>query len=267
LSRSIKEKAVDLLVEEGLSLNKSLGVVQLPKSSFYYQPKAIDYETMNEIRRLAFRWKREGYRRIYRRLRRSGKTINHKKVYRLYCLEGLKIRTKPKRKKRNVSSIQLPLPKYPNEVWSMDFVFERTIDGKKQRILTGIDHLTRENTILHAEYTFSSEKLLGYLNTLEILPRAFVLDNGTEFTSKVFQKWAEDKSIEIHFIEKGKPTQNAFIESFNGKLRDECLNLHYFKNQRELTDALRIFQKEYNDERLHSSLNYLTPSEFKQSNG
>ena len=175
MSRSIKEKAVDLLVEEGLSLNKSLGVVQLPKSSFYYQPKAIDHETMNEIRRLAFRWKREGYRRIFRRLRRSGRTINHKKVYRLYCLEGLKIRTKPKRKKRNVSSIQLPLPKYQNEVWSMDFVFERTIDGKKQRILTGIDHLTRENTILHAEYTFSSEKLIGYLNTLEILPKAFVI--------------------------------------------------------------------------------------------
>lgn len=263
----MKEKAVDLLVEEGLSLTRSLGAVCFPKSSYFYQPKAIDQEMMNEIRRLAFRWKREGYRRIYRRLRRSGKTINHKKVYRLYCLDGLKIRTKPKRKKRNVSSEQMPLPKYPYEVWSMDFVFERTIDGKKQRILTGIDHLTRENTILQVEYSYPSEKLIGYLNTLEKLPRAFVLDNGTEFTSKVFQKWADDKGIEIHFIEKGKPTQNAFIESFNGKLRDECLNLHYFKNQRELTDALRNFQKEYNDERLHSSLNYLTPSEFKRSYG
>ncbi|EOQ87829.1 HTH-like domain protein [Leptospira yanagawae serovar Saopaulo str. Sao Paulo = ATCC 700523] len=85
MSRSTKERAVDLLVEEGLSLNRSLDVVLLPKSSYYYQPKAIDEETMNEIRRLAFRWKREGYRRIYRRLRRSGRTINHKKVYRLYC--------------------------------------------------------------------------------------------------------------------------------------------------------------------------------------
>jgi putative transposase len=144
----------------------------------------------------------------------------------------------------------------------MDFVFERTIDGRKQRFFTGIDHLTRENTILQVEFSFSSENLIGYINALEILIRAFVLDNGTEFTSKVFQKWAEDRGIE-----KGKPTRNAFIESFNGKLRDECLNVHYFKNQRELTDTLRIFQKEYNDERLYSSLNYLTPSEFKRSYG
>jgi len=193
--------------------------------------------------------------------------INHKKVYRLYSLEGLKIRTKSKKKRIRLPSRPLSIPGHQNDVWSMDFVFERTLDGKKHRIPTGVDHLTRENTILHSEFSFPSNKLIRFLDSLLQLPKAFVLDNGTEFTSIAFQNWARGKEIEIHYIEKGKPTQNAFIESFNGKLRDECLNLHYFKNQRELTEALLLFQKEYNDERPHSSLNYLTPSEFKMSCG
>ncbi|WCL50656.1 IS3 family transposase [Leptospira sp. GIMC2001] len=263
MNREHKEKAVSLLIQEGLSQNSSLKLLEYPKSTFYYKSKPPDTDTIDEIRRLAFRRKRDGYRRIYKKIRRSGKIVNHKKIYRLYRLEGLKIRTKSNKRKKTIPSKPLELPTKSNQVWSMDFVFERTLDQRKQRILTGIDHFSREYSILHVEYSFSSLKLIQFLDSLENLPRSFVLDNGTEFTSTAFREWAENKGIDIHFIDKGKLTQNAFIESFNGKLRDECLNLNLFKNQNELSKALEIYQKDYNEERLHSSLNYLTPLEYK----
>jgi len=267
LNRELKEKAISLLIEEGLSRNSSLEILNLSKSSFYYKCKPPDTETINEIRRLAFLRKRDGYRRIHKRIRRTGKIVNHKKVYRLYRLEGLKIRTKSNKRKKTLPSRPLVIPTKSNQVWSMDFVFERTMDGRKKRILTGIDHFSRENMILHVEYSFSSDRLIQFLDSLEELPKVFVLDNGTEFTSIAFRDWAMKKGIDIHYIEKGKPTQNAFIESFNGKLRDECLNQNFFRNQNELSRDLKNYQKDYNEDRLHSSLNYLTPLEYKMKFG
>lgn len=263
----MKEKAIILLKEEGLSQNASLKIVELPKSTFYYKPKAEDTELVNLIRGLAFQRKRDGYRRIYQRIRKTGRIINHKKVYRLYRFEGLKIRTKPNRKRKSFPLIPLPIPKKSNEVWSMDFVFERTRDSRKQRILTAVDHFSRECKILYVSYSFSSDKLIKFLDSLSELPKAFVLDNGTEFTSKAFRDWAIQKGIEIKYIEKGKPTQNAFVESFNGKLRDELLNPTIFKNQLELEVALEKYKNDYNGDRLHSSLNYLTPDEYKRKFG
>ena len=259
----MKEKAIDLLKLEGLSQNRALRVLDFNKSTLYYDSKKDDTDLITEIRRLAFRKKKDGYRMIYQKLRKSGIKVNHKRVYRLYTLEGLKIRTKPKRRRKGIPSIPLPVPNEPNTVWALDFVYERSLDGRKQRILTGVDLCSRDNTLLEVAYSIPSSKLITFLERLPVLPKCFVLDNGTEFTSNLFMDWVNRRGIQIHFIDRGKPTQNAFIESFNGKLRSECLDMNLFRNQNEIAEELRHFQFYYNNERLHSSLNYLTPNEYK----
>lgn len=259
----MKEKAIDLFKLEGLSQNQALRILDFNKSTLYYHSKKDDSELITEIRRIAFLRKKDGYRRIHQKLKRSGIRVNHKRVYRLYTLEGLKIRTRPKRRRKDIPSVPLPVPNEPNTVWALDFVHERSMDGRKQRIVTGIDLCSRINTLLEVSYSISSTTLIRFLERLPILPKFFVLDNGTEFTSKLFIDWAIHRGIQIHFIDKGKPTQNAFIESFNGKLRNECLDMNRFRNQNEIAEELRQFQIYYNNERQHSSLNYLTPNEYK----
>ncbi|MCW7532427.1 IS3 family transposase, partial [Leptospira soteropolitanensis] len=217
--------------------------------------------------RLAFKRKRAGYRMIYKFMRKAGWRINHKKVYRLYSREGLKIRTKPRKKRKLADSKPIPIPTQPNEVWAIDFLHERTIDGRKARILSGVDLCTRENVVLSADYSISSERLIRFLESLPALPKSFVTDNGPEFTSRVFINWLSKNNIGISYIDLGKPTQNAFVESFNGKLRSECLQLSFCRDLNELKNELSKFQKDYNEERLHSSLNYLTPLEFKAKYG
>jgi putative transposase len=204
---------------------------------------------------------------IYKSMRKSGWTINHKKVYRIYSLEGLKIRTKPRKKRRLVDRITLPIPEKPNKVWAIDFLHERTMDGRQVRVIAGIDLYSRENVILSADHSISSARLIRFLESLSELPEALITDNGPEFTSNIFRKWLSEKNIRISYIEPGKPTQNAFIESFNGKLRSECMQLSFCQNLNELRNELSKFQKDYNEERLHSSLNYLTPLEFKAKYG
>lgn len=200
-------------------------------------------------------------------MRKAGWIINHKKVYRIYSLEGLKIRTKPRKRRKLEGKISLPIPEKPNKVWAIDFLHERTMDGRKVRIIAGIDLCSRENVILSADYSISSTRLIRFLESLPELPEALITDNGTEFTSIAFRKWLVEKDISISYIEPGKPTQNAFIESFNGKLRSECMQLSFCQNLDELRNELSKFQKDFNEERLHSSLNYLTPSEFKAKYG
>lgn len=226
-----------------------------------------DETVVNEIRRLAFKRKRSGYRMIYQSMRKAGWRINHKKVYRLYSQEGLKIRTKPRKKRKLAESKPIPIPEQPNQVWAIDFLYERTIDGRKARILSGVDLCTRENVVLSADYSISSERLIRFLDALPELPKSFITDNGPEFTSKVFLKWLSNRNISISYIDPGKPTQNAFVESFNGTLRTECIQLSFCQDLNELRSELSKFQKDYNEERLHSSLNYLTPLEFKAKYG
>jgi len=261
----MKEKAIVLLQSEGLSQNRALKALGFCKATYFYRKVDKDTKLVNEIRRLAFRRKQEGYRIIHKKLCRKGILANHKKVYRIYKEEGLKVRTKPKQKRYDIPRKSMLIPENPNELWSIDFVHERTTDGRKQRILTGIDICSRENMILKVSYSFSAQRVIQVLDELPLLPKGFLIDNGTEFTSKIFQDWAKMKNIELYFIQPGKPTLNAFIESFNGKLRNECLNPNVFKNQKELAEELSSFQAFYNNERLHSSLNYLTPNEFKMN--
>jgi len=209
--------------------------------------------------------RRYGYRRIYLVLRRRGKKINHKTVYRIYRELGLKVLKRGGRKRAvGDRKIQRLITK-ANQCWSLDFVHDSLASGRKLRLLTVMDIYTRESLKIEVEYSLNGQSVLRALE--EIIqergsPEQILSDNGTEFTSNKVIFWQKEQKIRWEYIEPGKPYQNGNIESFNGKLRDECLNENWFLN---LKDAKRVIEKwrnEYNTERPHSSLGGLTPSEL-----
>jgi len=177
----------------------------------------------------------------------------------------LKYRIKTQKKRYCGEPVPLLLPETINERWSMDFVTDRLYDSRKFRVFNLIDDCSRESIVQHADFSISGVRLVRIFDDLKNsrpLPKQIVCDNGPEFTSKAFRIWADKNSIELHFIEKGKPTQNAFVESFNGKFRDECLNEELFLNIGRARSIIESWRIEYNSERPHSGLNGLTPYEF-----
>ena len=196
---------------------------------------------------------------------RKERKLNHKKIYRLYTKLGLKYRIKKKKKRNTGEKSPLVVPGNINERWSMDFVSDSLYDRRRFRVFNLIDDCSRESIIQHADFSITGKRLIRIfdeLKTLRLLPKQIVCDNGTEFTSKAFMKWAADNNIDLHFIDKGKPMQNAFVESFNGKFRNECLNEEWFLSIQEAREKIKNWQNEYNTERLQSSLNGLSPHEF-----
>ena len=198
---------------------------------------------------------------------REGYEINHKKVYRLYCEEDLRVR---KRKKKRVSRPRLPESQVLNKAnqrWSMDFVSDTTAMGNRIRILTVMDEHTRECLALEVDTSITGSRVSRVLDRIGMergYPEEILTDNGPEFTSKAMDAWAYIRGITHRFIEPGKPSQNGYIESFNGKLRDECLNEHWFLNLKDARNIIGEWQRIYNEERPHSSLGNLTPSEFAE---
>jgi putative transposase len=223
-----------------------------------------DTELKKEIARIATKKKRYGYRRIYEVIRKT-EVVNHKKVYRIYNEMGLKYRRKSRKKRYCGEPVPLIVPATPNDRWSMDFVSDTLYDGRKFRTFNLIDDCSREAIVQHADFSIGGVRLVRIFESLlktRTKPCQIVCDNGTEFTSKVFRKWADDNSIELHYIDKGKPTQNAFVESFNGKFRDECLNEEWFESLSSARMIIEAWRVEFNSERPHSGLNGLTPYEF-----
>lgn len=229
-----------------------------------YTLKDDDAEVIAKITRIAKKYRRFGYRRIHNRLNKE-MVINHKKVYRLYSALNLKYRRKQaKRRKMPVQKPIIP-PTAKDQRWSMDFMNDSLYDGRRFRILNIIDDFGREALLGHADFSISGVRLVRLMDRIKEtrqLPRQIVVDNGPEFTSKAFLEWADKNHVDIHFIDKGKPTQNALIESYNGKLRDECLNEHWFKNIQEARIAIEAWVEHYNTDRPHSSLGGLSPYEF-----
>jgi putative transposase len=198
-------------------------------------------------------------------LRNEGIVVNHKKVLRLYRSERLVLRRKRSGKKYVGTARPLAVPVSVNERWSMDFVHDATSQGQKLRCLTVIDDATREVPALHADTSINARKVTAVLDSTAKqrgLPRSIRVDNGPEFRSHFFQRWAAKHRIQIEYIEPGKPTQNAFIESFNGRLRDECLNLHRFSSLSHAVSTLDAWRNEYNNLRPHGSLGGIPPSVF-----
>lgn len=227
-----------------------------------------DEELRERLRELAGERRRFGYRRLHVLLTREGFVVNHKRVYRLYREEGLSVR---KRKRKRVSRGErqpILAPSGPDQVWSLDFVQDTLSWGRKVRMLTLVDAYTRESLAIEVDTSLSGVRVARVLQRVceerGRVPDAIVLDNGPELTSRALDQWAYEQGVRLHFIEPGKPQQNGFIESFNGRLRDECLNEHWF---RSLPDAQRIVEEwrvDYNLNRPHSSLGNLTPEEFRQ---
>lgn len=209
--------------------------------------------------------RRFGYRRIHDLLRREGVQANHKRVYRLYRESGLAVRKRRRRKFVMVDRQALHVPSAPNEVWSMDFVMDALANGRRLKCLTIVDDFTRECLDIPVDHGISGAyvaRVLDRIAQFRGLPRAVRTDQGPEFTSRALDRWAYERGVDLKLIAAGKPTQNAYIESFNGKFRDECLNDHYFTTLAHARAEISIWRRDYNEARPHSSLGRIPPAEF-----
>lgn len=253
--------------EQGVSQRRSCVLLDLARATMRYTPlPSQDGDLRNRIKELAAEKRRYGYRRIHCLLRREGVMVNHKKVYRVYTEEGLAVRRR--KKKRLIRERQpLPAPAEPNERWSMDFMSDTLANNRKFRVLTVVDDFTREAVAIEPGFSLSGRRVAYTLDRVCLFrgkPKSILVDNGPEFCSNALDQWAYENDIKLDFIQPGKPTQNAYIESFNGKFRDECLNQHWFLDMDHVKEQLETWRIEYNEERPHSSLGNATPAEFKQ---
>lgn len=210
-----------------------------------------------------------GYRRVHVMLRREGFKDNHKRVYRLYREQGLALRHK--RPKRNrAARLRQPktLAQHVNQIWSMDFVADNLFDGRKLRMLTVVDCCSRESLAIHVGQSLKGEDVVRVLDAIARergKPQTVKTDNDSEFIGKAMDKWAYDNAVELDFSRPGKPTDNAMIESFNGRLRQECLNEHWFLSFADAEHKIQAWRRFYNEARPHSALNWKTPKEFALS--
>lgn len=225
-------------------------------------------EIRAEMREIAAQRRRFGYRRVGVMLERKGMIMNHKKLYRLYSEEGLSVRRRRGRKRARGSRTPMPVPLRPGDRWSMDFVSDTFGASRKFRILAINDDCYRENLCLIGDTSIGGERVARELDTLVRLygkPACIVSDNGTEFTSKAILKWANANKVDWHYIDPGKPQQNAFIESFNGSLRDELLNEELFDSLPDARRKLALWRYDYNHVRPHSSLGNRTPVQARRA--
>ena len=254
-----------------VGLYRSCQLIQLSRTVYRYRSIKSDQTPLrNRIKEIAYTRVRYGFSRIHILLRREGWPINLKRTYRLYCLEGLNLRyKKPRRHKSSSQRIARSPASQINECWSMDFVSDQLFNGARFRFLTIVDIFSRECLAIEAGQKMTGEDVVRTLN--EILknrakPRQIFLDNGSEFISKVLDRWAYENHVALAFSRPGKPTDNAYIESFNGSFRDECSNVHWFLSLEDAKMKAENWRQDYNLSRPHSALNYLTPAEFVKKN-
>ncbi len=254
-----------------LAERRSCQALGFARSSQRYQSIRDDAALRQRLRELAAERRRFGYRRLHILLKREGWAINHKKLYRIYKEEGLSVRKRQGRKRAIGTRSPLPSATRRNHIWSLDFMSDALDDGRRFRVLGIMDQYGRQCLDLVADRSISGARVARELDRLIELhgkPEVIVSDNGTELTSKAILKWAADNEIQWHYITPGRPSENGFTESLNGKIRDECLNEHLFRSVRHARIILDEWRQDYNHVRPHSSLNYMTPMEFlNQSNG
>jgi len=262
----LRRELVRWMQTNGLSQRRCLAVARISASSLRYQPRADRNVALREqIVSLAQRHKRYGAGMIYLKLRQAGHVVNHKRVDRLYAVERLQVRRR-RRKKIPVGDRQpLARPGSANEVWSMDFVFDRVASGRSIKSLTVVDDATHEAVAVVAEHSISGDRLTRILDQVcaqRGAPSIIRSDNGAEFTGKAMLNWAYRNRVTLKLIEPGKPNQNAYIESFNGRLRDECLNEHWFTSLPHARVVIENWRREYNEERPKRALGGLTPASY-----
>jgi putative transposase len=231
----------------------------------YHARRERDAQLRMRLKELAARRMRFEYRRLTAMLLREGMPANHKRVYRLYREEGLAMRIRQRRRIRWSGAVVKPAASQPNERWSMDFVTDCVSSGKVIRMLTIVDDCTRECPAIEVDTSLGGLRVRRVLDRIASergLPEAIVLDNGPEFRGRALAAWSEERGVRLEFIQPGKPVQNAYVERFNGRLRDECLNANWFTSLRDARRKVETWRLDYNQQRPHSSLNYLPPAEF-----
>lgn len=252
----------------GLSERRALQVMRMSASALRYQPRPDRNQSLRErIVALAHRHRRYGAAMIYLKLRQAGEVVNHKRVERLYAEARLQVKRR-KRKKIPIADRQpLSRPRAANQVWSMDFVFDRTAEGRVIKSLTVVDDATHEAVAIVPERAIGGLSLTRILDRLAMsrgLPKAIRTDNGKEFCGRAMLTWAHQRGVQLFLIEPGKPNQNAYIESFNGRFRDECLNEHWFTSLPHAKVVIESWRREYNEERPKKGLGGLTPSAYAE---
>ena len=256
-----------VVAEYQLSERHACRLVGLARSTHRYQSRKTERDAALRLRlkELAAKRMRFGYRRLTAMLVRSGMPANHKRVYRLYREEGLAMRIRHRRRIRWNGVVTSPVATRPNQRWSIDFVSDCVSGGKVIRLLTVLDDYTRECPSIEVDTSLGGLRVRRVLDRIASergLPEAIVLDNGPEFRGRALAAWSEERRVRLEFIQPGKPVQNAYTESFNGRLRDECLNANWFTSLSDARRKIETWRNDYNQERPHSSLGYLSPSEF-----
>lgn len=267
-----REAVVHLTTTYQVSQRRACRVVGINRATARYRPQRKAELVQKEVAvqsrlvELAKERPRFGYRRLGVLLRREGFVANHKRVSRLYKLNELALRRKKGRKRlASISRVPLPQPARPNQVWAMDFVHDTLANGRKFRTLNVVDVYTRECRAIEVDTSLGGQRVVRVLETLREehgKPERIMMDNGPEFTSKVLDEWAYSQKVELDFIRPGKPMENGYVESFNGKFRDECLNSHWFMNMEDARQIIEGWRIDYNEARPHSSLGQLTPADF-----
>ena len=250
----------------GVSERRACRVLRLWRSTKRYERvRSDDVALRMRLRELALSRPRFGYRRLVILLRREGWKVNHKRVHRLYVLEGLIVRIRRRKKLAGVIRVPPAAATRKNERWAMDFVSDALADGRKFRVLTVIDACTRECVALEVDHSLPAVRVTRALDAAIAQrgkPEAITIDNGTEFTSNHFDAWAYERKIRLDFIRPGKPIENAFAESFNGRFRDECLSASWFSGLDDARRTIDDWRSDYNESRPHSALGGEAPTAF-----
>ena len=245
-----RETALVAVEELGLTQRRACRLVGISRSVARYRPRLEDPPGLRDrLRALAAERRRYGYRRLWVLLRREDFLVNHKRVYRMYREEGLMVQRRKRKRISGATRVARSTPNRGNERWSMDFVADSLANGRKIRVLTVVDDFTRECLATEVDTSLPGlrvARVLDQLGALRGLPAVITVDNGPEFSGRVLDAWAYQHQVQLHFIEPGKPVQNAYIESFNGKLRDECLNEHWFSTVSHARITVEAWREDYN---------------------
>lgn len=250
----------------GRSQRRVCSLIGIQRSTYRYPAKPRKDEPLRErLRELAQKRRRWGCPQLHRVLRREGLVKNHKRTERIYREESLSIRCRKRKKTTSELRIQVPDAERPNQQWAMDFMSDALFNGRKIRLLTLIDEYSRECLAIEVDTSINGVRVTNVLNRIVMfrgLPDMIKVDSGPEFISKAMDAWAYQRQIQLQFSRPGKPIDNRFIESFNGRFRDECLNDNWFMSLQNARDIVETWRIDYNETRPHSSLNDLTPQEF-----
>lgn len=263
-----KALAYDLIADYKISVRRSCGILQLSHSVYYYHSRRREDGPLRcRIKEIALSRVRYGHKRICTLLHREGWKDNHKRIYRVYKEEGLNLRSKrPRRSRSAATRLDRVDDLHLYQCWSMDFVSDALFDGRKFRTLTIVDNYSRECLSIRVGQSLKGIDVVQVLDFLKqekgVVPQRLQTDNGSEFISKEVDRWAYDNQVTMDYSRPGTPTDNPFIESFNGSFRDECLNAHWFLSLEDAKEKIEDWRVEYNEFRPHSSLDNLTPAEF-----